>query len=195
MNALKTLFLNLLAERYDAERRLVTGFSRMAKSCPCKNLQQLLLRHRKETIGHVKKLEAIFKSFATEVKTAKCVVTISLLEDYDEITAEYGGSPGFNAALISCIQKMEHVAIASYGCLEEWAAILGNKEASSLLRGILAEEKGADQALSYIARCHANDEAFGAPAMKNPDYRANSQHLSNGATAYISAVSTESISA
>src|SRR2546423_2111076 len=125
MNALKTLFLNLLAERYDAEKRLVTALPRMAKFSACKDLQKLLQRHRKETVEHVKKVEAVFKSFASEVKAAKCAVTISLLEDGDEIAAEYKGSPAFNAALISCVQKMEHLEIASYGCLAEWAATLG----------------------------------------------------------------------
>src|SRR4051812_12297469 len=109
MNGLNTLFLNLLAERYDAEKRLVTAFPRMAKSSTSKDLQQLLQRHRKETVGHVKKLEAVFKSFASEVKTARCAVTICLLEDYDEIAAEYKGSPAFNAAVVSCLQKIEHL--------------------------------------------------------------------------------------
>jgi ferritin-like metal-binding protein YciE len=161
MNALKTLFLNLLAERHDAEKRLVTALQRMAKSSECKDVRELLQRHRKETVEHVKKVEAVFKCFATDVKTAKCAVTICLLQDYDEIAAEYKGSAGFNAALVSCVQKIEHLEIASYGCLAEWAAMLGNKAASSLLRDILAEEKAADQALNYLARTAANPEAFG----------------------------------
>jgi ferritin-like metal-binding protein YciE len=168
MSALKTLFLNLLAERYDAEKRLVTALPRIAKSCACKDLQQLLQRHHKETAGHVKKLEIVFKAFASEVKTAKCAVTIALLDDYDEIGAEYKGSPAFNAALVSCLQKIEHLEIASYGCLAEWAAMLGNKAASSLLREILAEEKAADQALNYLARTAANPEAAGELMTRDP---------------------------
>jgi ferritin-like metal-binding protein YciE len=165
MNALNTLFLNLLAERYDAEKRLVTAFPRMAKSSACKDLQQLLQRHRRETVGHVKKLEAVFESFASEVKIAKCGVTMCLLEDYDEIAAEYKSSAAFDAALVSCVQKIEHVEIACYGCLAEWAAILENKAAASLLRDILAEEKAADQALNYLARTAANPEAMGERAV------------------------------
>lgn len=161
MNALKTLFLNLLAERHDAEKRLVAALPRMAKSSECKEVQELLQRHRKETVEHVKKVEAVFKCFATEVKTAKCAVTICLLENYDEIAAQYKGSPAFNAALVSCVQKIEHLEIASYGCLAEWAAMLGNKLASRLLRDILAEERAADQALNYLARTVANPEAIG----------------------------------
>lgn len=133
----------------------------MAKSSECKDVRELLLRHRKETGEHVKQVEAVFKSFATKVKTGRCAITVCLLKDYDEIAAKYKGSPGFNAALVSCVQKIEHVEMASYGCLAEWAAILGNKHASSLLRDILAEEKAADRALNYLARTAANLEAIG----------------------------------
>jgi ferritin-like metal-binding protein YciE len=169
MNALKTLFLNLLAERYDAEKRLVGAFPRMAKSSASKDVRQLLQRHRKETVGHVKKAAAVFNLFGAKIKAAKCAVTISLLADYDEIAAEYKGSPAFNAALVSCLQKIEHLEIASYGCLAEWAAILGNKSASSLLRDVLAEEKAADQALNYLARTAANPEALGESSADDRD--------------------------
>jgi ferritin-like metal-binding protein YciE len=175
MNALNTLFLDLLAERYDAEKRIVLAFPRMAKFSACKDLQELLQRHRKETVEHVKKVKAVFKLFSSEVKAAKCAVTISLLEDCDEIAAEYKGSAAFNAALVSCLQKMEHVEIASYGCLAEWAAILGNKEASGLLRDILAEEKAADQAFSYLARTAANPEALGDCKASNAEFNSSAK--------------------
>src|SRR2546430_6821145 len=168
MNSLHTLFLALLANRYDSEKRLILAMPAMAKRSTCKEFRELIQRHFKETAGHAKKLEKILECFASEVKTTKCAVTISLLHECDEIAAEHKGSPALNAALISCAQKIEHYEIASYGCLAEWAALLGNAEAASLLRGILAEEKAADQALSYVARCHANAEAFGEQRSNNP---------------------------
>jgi ferritin-like metal-binding protein YciE len=168
MNPLKILFLDLLANRYDGEKRLILAMPAMAKTSTCKDFRELIQRHFRETIAHTKKLETVFKSLDAEVKARKCEATISLLKECDEIAAGYKGSPALNAALISCAQKMEHYEIASYGCLAEWAAILGNKEASSLLREILAEEKAADQALSFLARSSANDEALGEANGKRP---------------------------
>lgn len=168
VNPLNALFLDLLADRYDAEKRLVLAMPAMAKTSSCKDFRELIQRHFRETIEHTKKLETIFKAFGAEVKTGKCEGTMGLLEECDEIATDYKASPALNAALISCAQKIEHYEIASYGCLAEWAAVLGNKKASSLLREILAEEKAADQALSFLARSSANDEALGERHKKNP---------------------------
>jgi ferritin-like metal-binding protein YciE len=161
MNALHNLFLDSLAARYDAEKRLILAMPAIAKRSGSQDFRELIRRHFKETVDHAKKLEKVFQCFATDARSTECAITISLLEECDEIAAEYKSSPALHAALIACAQKIEHHEIASYGCLAEWAAVLGNKPAASLLRDILAEEKAADAALSYLARSHANDEALG----------------------------------
>lgn len=51
--------------------------------------------------------------------------------------------------------------MASYGCLHEWAGILGNREAADLLEAILNEEKDANESLTEPARERSNDEALG----------------------------------
>ena len=168
MSALNTLFLDLLADRYDSEQRFILVMPSMAKTSTCKDFRELIQRHFRETVAHTKKLETVFESFGAEVKSRKCEATIGLLKESDEIATEYQGSPALNAALISCAQKMEHYEIASYGCLAEWAAVLGDKKAAGLLREILAEEKAADQALSFLARSGANDEAFGERKPETP---------------------------
>jgi ferritin-like metal-binding protein YciE len=85
---------------------------------------------------------------------------VGLLEEGDEIAAEFKGSPAINAALISAAQKVEHYEIASYGCLREWARLLGNQEAAGLLQEILVEEKAANHSLSELARFRNHEEAL-----------------------------------
>jgi ferritin-like metal-binding protein YciE len=161
MNALRSLFLDSLATRYDAEKRLALAMPAMAKRSTCKDFRELIQRHFKETIGHMKKLEKVFECFAIDAKTTKCAIMISLLKECDRTADAYKGSLALEAALIACAQKIEHQEIASCGCLAEWAALLGNKEATNLLRDILSEKKAADAALTYLARCRANNEAMG----------------------------------
>ena len=84
---------------------------------------------------------------------------MGLLEEGDEIASEFKGSPAINAALISAGQKVEHYEIASYGCLREWAELLGHKEAVKLLDENLEQEKAADQTLTEIARSGDNEQA------------------------------------
>jgi ferritin-like metal-binding protein YciE len=161
MKILKDLFLDELADMYDAERRIVKALPKMAKAATCPDLKAAIQSHLKETEGHVTKLEEVFQSFDQKAKGKTCEATVGLLEEGDEIAAEFKGSPAINAALISAAQKVEHYEMASYGCLHEWAGLLGNEEAAGLLLEILGEEKAANETLTKLARASSNEEALG----------------------------------
>ena len=161
MKTLKDLFLDELADMYDAEQRIVKALPKMAKAATCPDLKEAIQSHLKETEGHVTKLEQVFQSFDQKAKGKTCEATVGLLEEGDEIAAEFKGSPAINAALISAAQKVEHYEMASYGCLHEWAGLLGNEEAAGLLEEILDEEKAANETLTELARASSNEEALG----------------------------------
>jgi len=161
MKTLKDLFLDELADMYDAERRIVKALPKMAKAATCPKLKKVILAHLKETEGHVTKLEQVFQSFDQKVHGKTCKATMGLLEEGDEIAAGFKGSEAINAALISAAQKVEHHEMSSYGCLHEWAGLLGNKQAASLLEEILDEEKAANDTLTNLARGGSNQEALG----------------------------------
>ena len=107
------------------------------------------------------KLEQVFECFGEKPKGKTCEATKGLLEEGDEIAADFKGSPAINAALISAAQKVEHYEMASYGCLHEWAELLGNEKAAGLLEAILEEEKAANESLTELARASSNEEALG----------------------------------
>ena len=150
-----------LADMYDAERRILKALPKMAKAATCEELKGAFLSHLEETKGHVTKLEQVFECFDEKARGKTCEATKGLLEEGDEIAAEFKGSPAINAALISAAQKVEHYEMASYGCLHEWAALLGNKEAADLLEEILGEEKAANESLNELAIERSNQEALG----------------------------------
>jgi len=160
MKTLKDLFLDELADMYDAEHRIVKALPKLAKAATCPDLRAALEAHLKETEGHVQKLEQVFQSFGEKARAKTCEATKGLLEEGDEVAAEFKGSPAINAALISAAQRVEHYEIASYGCLGEWAGLLGNEQAAELLHEILGEEKAADEKLTELARAGNNEEAM-----------------------------------
>ena len=160
MKTLKELFLDELTDMYDAEHRIVKALPKLAKAATCERLQAALLKHLKETQGQITKLEQVFKSIGEKAKAKKCEATVGLLKEGDEIAAEFKGSPAINAALISAGQKVEHYEIASYGCLHEWAGLLGYDEAAVLLNAILDEEKAANEKLTELARSENNEKAL-----------------------------------
>ena len=160
MKTLRELFLDELADMYDAEHRLIKALPKMAKAATSDDLKKAFQSHLNETQGHVTKLKQVFRSLGEQAKGKKCEATVGLLEEGDEIAAEFKGSPAINAALIAAAQKVEHYEIASYGCLHEWAGLLGNERAAGLLEEILAEEKAADEKLTGLARASSNEEAL-----------------------------------
>ena len=119
MKTLKNLFLDELADTYDSEQRIVKALPKVAKAATCDDLKAAIQSHLKETEGHVKKLEQVFQCFGEKAKSKTCEATKGLLEEGDEIAAEFKGSPAINAALISAAQKVKHYKITSYKCLHE----------------------------------------------------------------------------
>ena len=160
MKTLKDLFLDELADMYDAEKRIVKALPKLARAATCTDLKGAMETHRNETEGHVKKLEQVFQSFGIKASGQTCEATKGLLEEGDEIATDFKGSPAINAALISAAQKVEHYEIASYGCLHEWAGLLGNQKAATLLEEILDEEKAANAGLTELAVAQSNKEAL-----------------------------------
>lgn len=161
MSTLKDLFLDELADMYDAEKRIAKALPKLAKAATSQELQEAFTNHLEETKEQITKLEAVFESFGEKAKGKTCKATVGILEEGDEIAADNEGSPTINAALISAGQKVEHYEIASYGCLQEWASLLGNDKAAELLGEILEQEEAANDTLTEIAESSANEEALG----------------------------------
>ena len=160
MKLLRELFLDELADMYDAERRIVKALPKLAKGATCSKLKDALLAHLKQTEGHVAKLEQVFALFGEKAKAKTCEATVGILKEGDALAADFKGSPAINAALISAAQRVEHYEMAAYGCLHEWAGLLGHKEAAGILKVILNEEKAANESLKTLARASSNKEAL-----------------------------------
>lgn len=161
MKTLENLFKDELADMYDAERRIIKALPKLTKAATCPDLKEAFQVHLKQTEGHVKRLEKVFRSCGEKAKGKTCEATVGLLKEGDEIAADFKGSPALNAALIAAAQKVEHYEIASYGCLHTWAKQLGNEEAAELLKDNLDEEKDADTVLNALAFSYLNQAALG----------------------------------
>lgn len=175
MKTLQTLFINELSDIYDAEHRICKALPKMARAATNEELKDAFNEHLTETEDQVTKLQEVFKCFDVKPKTKTCKATVGLLEEADEMAAEFKGSPCLNAALIAAAQKVEHYEIATYTTLIEWANLLDNAEAAELLGEILEQEQTASSTLREIAEDSCNAEAEGdqsdeaaAPAKAKP---------------------------
>lgn len=160
MRTLRDIFLDELADRYDAEKRLVIALPKIIEAANCARLRTVLETHLMETERHVATVEKVFKSAGERPRLNKSAAMLGLLAEGAEVMADNHGLPVINAALVAVVQKIEHYEIASYGCLREWAELLGNEAAGSLLQGALDEEKASNRALHKLARTYCNEEAL-----------------------------------
>ena len=150
MKDLNELFLEQLADVYDAEKQLVKALPKMADAVSTSELRSGFREHLDQTEGHVQRLEEIFELLNKPAKGKKCEAMEGLIAEAKEMMEEAEANVK-DAALIAAAQKVEHYEIASYGCLRTWADLLEMDQASSLLQETLDEEKETDEKLSELA--------------------------------------------
>lgn len=156
MKTLSDAFEHTLQDIYWAENALTKALPKVSKSVNNAELKVAIDDHLKETKGHVKTLEAVFKSLGQDPRGEKCDAMEGLLKEADGIIEEASGH-ALDVALIGAAQAVEHYEIARYGTLREWAKTLGHEEAHSLLSSILDEEKAANSKLTALAVMAVND--------------------------------------
>lgn len=156
MKTLKELFLSELADIHDAEQRIAKALLKMAKAATTADRIVAFEVQLSETEDKISKLKQVFQCFDEKPKGRTCKATVGLLEEGEEIAANFKGSPAINAALISAAQKVEHYEMASYG----WASLLEHEEAAGLLQEILDKETATNEPLSELPMNDANEKGL-----------------------------------
>jgi ferritin-like metal-binding protein YciE len=175
-NALKELYIDELRDIYNAENQLTKALPKMAKAATSQDLRAGFEEHLRQTEGHVKRLEQIFKKLDEKPSGKKCKGMEGLVEEGKEmIEEEELEGESLDAGLISAAQRVEHYEIAAYGCVRTYANLLGENEAAGLLEQTLKEEKETDQKLTKLAEkinVEAEEEESGESKSKGKAARA-----------------------
>jgi len=158
-NDLHELFLEELADIYNAEQQLTKALPKMAKAAESEELRQAFEDHLQETENQMSRLDRVFQSLGDSMKRKICKGMRGLIEEGSEVMQEQKGTSAIDAALICAAQKVEHYEIASYGTLCTWAEQMGHNEALDLLKQNIDEEEAADEKLTQIAESFANQRA------------------------------------
>jgi Mn-containing catalase len=143
-----------LQDLLHAEGQLVKALPRMAKSANSDLLRLAFEKHLDETRGQVDRLKEAFELLGAAAKPTPCKGMAGLLEEGDEIIAEGDDKDDIAAdlAVIAAAQKVEHYEISAYGTSRALAGQIGRPDVAELLARSLAEEEGADNLLTQIAR-------------------------------------------
>lgn len=154
MSELRDMFLDELADIYDAENQLMKALPKMVEAAADDELKEGFREHLKETEAQVDRLKQVFE-IVGKPKTKSCKAMQGLIAEGEELIKEDAG----DAALICAAQKVEHYEIAAYGTLCSWARLLEEEDAEELLVTTLDEEKAVDQKLTELAEDTINIEA------------------------------------
>ena len=157
---MRELFLEQLSLRYGAEKMLVAALPNLAERSSCNKLRTLIYYSFKEAEKNILKLDRVFQEFGQQPLVGNVHGIREILVDGESLLNGFSGAAALNAALISVAQKFCHHGIAAYGCLHEWAELLGLKESAGLLLAILDEQHIQDLSLTDLARLEANSEAL-----------------------------------
>src|SRR5580698_5825469 len=87
-NKLKDLYINELKDLYSAENQLVKAIPKMAKAATSKDLRAGFEHHLEQTLGHVSRLEQIFKGLGESPKGKKCKGMEGLIKEGGEMIQE-----------------------------------------------------------------------------------------------------------
>lgn len=157
---LRSFFIDSLKDIYYAEKHLVDALEDLRDEATTSELKNAFIEHRSVTQGHVTRLEQVFEIFGEEPDTKKCYAIKGIIAEADSIINDTENDTlTRDAALILAAQKAEHYEIATYGTLVQFAKVLGEEEAASLLAETLNEEKEADVTLTRIAESFINQSA------------------------------------
>jgi len=152
LESLQDLFLDQLKDIYDAEQRITKALPKMAKEATSEELSSAFEEHLSQTEEHVARLERVFRMVGESPSKKTCKAMVGLLQEGEEIMKEDASESVMDAGLIAAAQKVEHYEMATYGCLRDWAQLLGLSEAVEVLQQTLDEEGETDKVLTEIAQ-------------------------------------------
>jgi len=161
IDSLDDLYIDQLADIYDAEKRLVKVLPKMAQKASTPELRSAFEDHVQKTRHHVERLEEIFQELGRDATGKKCKAMMGLISEGKDILDKDIDPKIRDAGIVAAAQKVEHYEIAAYGTLRTLAETRGDRRAAQLLQETLDEEKEADQKLTQMAESSINMQAAG----------------------------------
>ncbi|NCN28363.1 ferritin-like domain-containing protein [bacterium] len=159
LDTLKKLYIEQLKDLYSAEKQLIKALPKMADFASNKKLKESFKKHLEETEGQVERLEKIFSDLEVSGNGKTCAAMKGLIKGGEELMEEDGDPAVLDAGLIAAAQRVEHYEMAAYGCIQEFAEILGEESAALCLKQTFAEEAKADEDLAELATSSVNPDA------------------------------------
>jgi ferritin-like metal-binding protein YciE len=151
MESIEELFEHELKDILGGEQALVDALEQMAQETADRDIKKAYTQHRKETQGHIKRIEKIFRSLGQKPEAETCPGIEGLIKEKKMFMREKPTDELLEFFNVGAAQKVERYEITSYESLIDMADKLGLSEAVELLEENLQEEEAALNKLKAIA--------------------------------------------
>jgi len=152
MQTIEELFEHELSDMYGAETSLLDALEQMANESSDRDIRRAFTQHRKETQGHVKRIEKIFKSMGHKPEAETCPGIEGLIKEKKAFMRERPTPELLEFYNIGAAQKTERYEITAYENLIMMAQQLGLMQGVQLLQQNLQEEQMALKKLQSLAQ-------------------------------------------
>jgi ferritin-like metal-binding protein YciE len=148
---LQTLYVHNLRLALNMEQELTVAIPKMVAFATDRGLAAALDHHRRETEGHVAKVQRLIETNSTDKSTETCKAVRGLTTEAVEAMKDAYDLSIRDVAIIGAAQQVEHHEIAVYGTLRHWAEVLGLAKDAEILQAIENDEINADKTLTEIS--------------------------------------------
>jgi ferritin-like metal-binding protein YciE len=160
--SLRELLGTKIRALYDIENELIEALPTMAEAATDSDLKEAFETHLEETRNQAERLEEVCDLLGEEKEKLKAEGIRGMVKDAEWLVKNVEEGDALDTALIAAARSVEHYEMAGYMAAQEWAEMLGQEEASSILTEIFEEEEAADEKLgelgTLIAERANNDE-------------------------------------
>jgi ferritin-like metal-binding protein YciE len=151
MTELQKTYVTKLSKMLNVEETIIKALPTMISKATNADLKAGLSEHLTETKAQRDRLiEILGAQGGTSLKEVDAPFKMMVEEAGGEI-AGIKDTAVRDAVIIAAAQSVEHIKMARYGTLVEWARQLGDSDSQTLLEETLAEEQAADRILTGVA--------------------------------------------
>lgn len=152
MDELRQAYIQKLGKSLDMEQCIVENLPSMIEASVNKKLHKGLTEHLRETREHVARVEKALASHKSGEIGEKDDAFRLMIKNAGKEIESIDDPATRDAVIIAAAQSVEHIEMARYGTLVEWAKALDEDGAIiNALKKTLDEEKAADSTLSSAA--------------------------------------------
>jgi len=146
------LFVHGLTDILSGEKQLVRALQRLADDSSNEQLKRAFLTHRKETEGHIERLNECFKLLGEIPEQSECKGIKGLIEERKAFTEENPEADILDIFDVGAGIKTEAYEICAYTYLIRMAREMNHTRVARLLGENLKEEKVALQKLEAFSK-------------------------------------------